>query len=172
MSLLGFTCGVAFCEELTKVLPVLYYMRSRGRLDWAGARYWGMASGIGFGVAEGLMYCSQFYNGIATADIYLLRFTSCVALHAVWTGASGLVVWGLREPLADEWDWGYMMNLVFRVLLVPTVLHGLYNTLLKVELHGLALVVGAVSFAWLIGLTEMMRASDPASRSRTAWASG
>ncbi len=171
LSFLGFTCGVAFCEELTKVLPVLYYMRSGGKLDWRGARYWGLASGVGFGVAEGLMYCSQFYNGLATADTYLVRFTSCVALHAVWTGASSLVVWGLRRPLASEWDWGYLASIVLRVLMIPTVLHGLYNTFLKIELPGLALLVAVASFAWLIGLTEMMRASDPTARAKPSWSS-
>jgi hypothetical protein len=44
---------------------------------------WGMASGIGFGIAEGIMYSGRYYNGVAGADIHYVRFLSCVALHAI-----------------------------------------------------------------------------------------
>ncbi len=44
--------------------------------------------------------------------------------------------------------------------LVPMILHGLYDTLLKKDLEVWALVVGAASFAWFALQVEMARSSD------------
>ena len=46
-----------------------------------------LASGIGFGVSEGIMYSTRYYNGIVGVDLYFVRFISCVALHAIWTAS-------------------------------------------------------------------------------------
>jgi RsiW-degrading membrane proteinase PrsW (M82 family) len=153
-SLLGFTFGVGLCEELTKALPLLFHYRSGGRLDWRGARLWGLASGAGFGIAEGIMYASQSYNGIQTADVYLVRFVSCVAMHSVWGAAVGIAVWRRREWMAQQWDWKDFVVTLLWVLAVPMFLHGLYDTLLKKEMQGWALVAALASFAWLAVLTE------------------
>jgi RsiW-degrading membrane proteinase PrsW (M82 family) len=154
VSLLGFTFGVGLCEELTKALPILFHYRSGGRLDWRGARLWGLASGAGFGVAEGIMYSSQSYNGIQTAGVYLVRFVSCAAMHAVWGAAVGIAVWRRREWIAQQWDWKDFVVTLLWVLAVPMFLHGLYDTLLKKDLYGWALVAALASFAWLAVLTE------------------
>ena len=67
-------------------------------MTWRGACLWGMASGVGFGLAEGVLYAGQSYNGVAPAGIYLVRFASCVALHAVWSGSVGITVFLSRRP--------------------------------------------------------------------------
>jgi RsiW-degrading membrane proteinase PrsW (M82 family) len=83
LSFIGFTAGVGFCEEVCKAIPLLVYYRERNKQTWRGAFLWGLASGVGFGVAEGIMYSQSFYNGVSGWDIYVVRFISCVALHAL-----------------------------------------------------------------------------------------
>ena len=53
-------------------------------------------SGAGFGVAEGIMYSTRYYNGMETTGIYWVRFVSCVAMHAVWAGAVGITLFRNR----------------------------------------------------------------------------
>lgn len=160
VSLWGFTLGVGLCEEVTKALPLLVRCRSSRELDWRAACVWGLASGVGFGVAEGVIYSADYYNGIARGDSYIVRFVSCVALHAIWAASMGIVLANLRLSLGRRpnwaaWTWGLM-----RVFAVPILLHGLYDTLLKRELNAAALVVAALSFAWLAWLIHQSAAQE------------
>ena len=163
LSFFGFTFGVGLCEELTKTLPILFHFRSRATLDWRGACLWGLASGVGFGVAEGIHYSAEIYNGLATGDAYLVRFVSCVALHAIWSGSAAVMVWRRREWLQGDWRWAEMGWTLLAILAVPMVLHGLYDTLLKKEVEGWALVAALASLAWLVLLLEWNRPKE------TAW---
>src|SRR5207244_3665732 len=97
-----FTFGVGLCEELVKAIPILCATSMERKLDWRGACAWGLASGVGFGVAEGIMYSSDYYNGIAGFDIYLVRFLSCVALHASWTAAVAVMIWQNQANLEQD----------------------------------------------------------------------
>lgn len=162
LSFLGFTFGVGLCEELIKGIPLFFYLRRSGGDDWRGACLWGMASGVGFGVSEGISYSSNFYNGIADGEMYLVRFASCVALHAVWSASLG-ISWTLHKDRIRESPNGPILFLnLARTIGLPMVLHGAYDTFLKKELNSLALVVAAVSFAWLATLIERTRRSEEA----------
>lgn len=160
LSFVGFTFGVGLCEELTKVLPLLFHYRAKGSLDWRGACIWGLAGGIGFGVAEGIIYSYDFYNGVATAGDYVVRFVSCVGLHSVWAAAAAIMIWRRREWVEADADWGDFLATVIWVLAVPMVLHGLYDTFLKKEMTVLALAAALGSFAWLIFITESTRRKE------------
>jgi LSD1 subclass zinc finger protein len=146
LSFTGFTFGVGLCEELCKALPLLIHFAGRASLNWRGALICGLASGAGFGISEAVHYAGEYYNGLSGLEIYVVRFVSCVALHAIWTGTVGLLVFAGQAMLqgADEW---YEYPLV-AVLFVsgPMILHGLYDTLLKRDMDVAALVVAAVSF--------------------------
>ncbi len=149
MSLVGFTLGVGLCEEVTKALPLLIRCRSVRPWDWRAACVWGLASGVGFGVAEGIIYSNDLYNGIARGNDYIVRFVSCVALHAIWAASVGIVLSQLRSRFGRRprlYDW--ILGLL-HAFLVPILLHGLYDTLLKREFNAAALVVAAMSFTWL-----------------------
>jgi RsiW-degrading membrane proteinase PrsW (M82 family) len=135
MSFFGFTFGVGLCEELTKALPILIMARSDGELDWRGAAIWGLASGIGFGVAEGILYSADYYNGVHTGEIYIVRFVSCAALHAMWASAVGIMIARCRDEMQRDWEWGDLAIAILKVQGVPMVLHGLYDVLLKKELN-------------------------------------
>ena len=161
LSAIGYTFGVGLCEELTKALPLLFYFNRHATMGWRGACLWGLASGIGFGVSEGIMYSGDSYNGISGAGIYVVRFISCVALHAMWAGAVGITVartQGDYEQIEDKTGFGLY---VLRVLAVPMVLHGLYDTLLKKDMNAWALVAALVSFGWLAFQIERARGDFP-----------
>jgi RsiW-degrading membrane proteinase PrsW (M82 family) len=161
-SFFGYIFGVGLCEELTKALPVIVRIRGGGLIDWRGACIWGLASGIGFGVAEGILYSSSHYNGVSTGGVYLVRFISCAGLHAVWGASAGIMVWRRKEWLASDWDWGDMAATLLWALAIPMVLHGLYDTLLKKGMNALALVAALASFAWLAFLIEWTRSQEVA----------
>jgi RsiW-degrading membrane proteinase PrsW (M82 family) len=172
MSFFGFTFGVGLCEELTKALPILIMARTDAELDWRGAAVWGLASGIGFGVAEGIHYASDQYNGVVTADVYVVRFVSCVALHAMWAAAVGIMIARCRDEMQQDWEWTDLLMAILKVQAVPMVLHGLYDVMLKKELEGLALGVAALSFVWLAILIEWCRREEAGMMARNAarWA--
>jgi protease PrsW len=160
LSFLGYTCGVGLCEELTKIAPVLFVLGEQKKADWRAACVLGLASGVGFGVAEGILYSGQYYNGVMSLDIYLVRFISCVALHATWTAAIAVMASQNMSGFDTNEGTDYFVHLLF-ILSVPMILHGLYDTLLKRDMGGLALVVAVGSFAWLVFCIERARSNDP-----------
>ncbi|HWB07701.1 MAG TPA: PrsW family glutamic-type intramembrane protease [Pirellulales bacterium] len=161
LSFLGFTLGVGLCEEFTKAAPLFVKVHNGDNMSWRAACVLGLASGVGFGVAEGIMYSADHYNGMATFGIYTVRFISCVGLHAIWTASVALMLWHNQELAAGDLDWGDWLLGLLKVQGVPMVLHGLYDTLLKRDMHLLALLTALASFAWLAFLLARSRQSDP-----------
>jgi RsiW-degrading membrane proteinase PrsW (M82 family) len=146
LSFVGYTAGVGLCEEVVKALPLLWLYRLPCRQGWRRAFVLGLASGAGFGIAEGVMYAGDYYNGIRGPEIYLVRFVSCVALHAVWTGSVGITLHRRQELIQHDMAWYEYVPPVLLFVAVPAVLHGLYDTFLKKELTGWALAVAGFSF--------------------------
>jgi RsiW-degrading membrane proteinase PrsW (M82 family) len=144
-------------EEAAKALPLLWRAKRSGVPDWRTACLWGRASGVGFAVAEGVYYAERVYNGLATADAYLVRFASCVALHSVWSASVGLNMVTAGRGLADaRAAAGYGIT-VLRVLAGPALLHGLYDALLQYQYHAAALGVALASFGWMAWQIESGR---------------
>ncbi len=151
---MGFTFGVGLCEELCKAIPILWHYRGAASLDVRGAVVWGLAAGVGFGVSEGITYSSDFYNGVSTGGACVVRFVSCVAIHAVWSATTALLAWrGQADFQAiDRWYEWLVLPLAF--LWPGMVLHGLYDTFLKRGMVFMALAAAAASLAlffWLYG---------------------
>jgi RsiW-degrading membrane proteinase PrsW (M82 family) len=130
-----------------------------------------MASGVGFGVAEGLLYSTKMYHGVAPASFYLVRFASCVALHAVWSASVGITIFQSRAVVrrlvaalfygARLLRWDEIAWPLLRVLGVAMALHGLYDALLTEQMIVPALVVALVSFGWLGWQVESAREGEP-----------
>lgn len=148
LSVMGFTCGVGLCEELCKAIPVVYYLRTSASPTWKGAMLVGIASGVGFGISEGITYSGDMYNGVATGTIYVVRFLSCVALHSIWAGSVALLIYNNQDYIG-ELDWENVLGFVLSYLSIAMVLHGFYDALLKHDHELFALVVAAGSFGWL-----------------------
>ncbi len=92
--------------------------------------------------------------------MYVVRFVSCVALHAIWTASVGITMWRRQETIQGELDWTTYCLAVLRILAVPMVLHGLYDTLLKKDLELWATAAGVATFAWFAFQVEMARGTD------------
>lgn len=151
-SMIGFTVGVGFLEELCKALPLYWHYRKSATLDARGAVVWGLATGIGFGVSEGISYSSSFYNGISGGGIYLVRFISCVSLHAIWSATVAILIWRRQERIHNMEHFYQWFPIIFATLASSMVIHGFYDTCLKKEYGTAALGAAALSFAvffWL-----------------------
>jgi RsiW-degrading membrane proteinase PrsW (M82 family) len=168
-NLLGFVFVVGLGEELAKTLPVIFYIRTFKRANWRGACLWGLASGIGFGVAEGILYSTHQYNGIAGLEIYLMRFISCVALHGLWSASVGITIFHSRKLVGKilgavlyggDWSWGELAVPLLRVLGIVMALHGLYDALLTQDMIPMALMVALVSFVWVGWQIESSREKE------------
>jgi protease PrsW len=176
--LLGYVFAVGLGEELCKALPVLYYVRWGRCPTWRGAFLWGLASGVGFGVAEGVLYAARMYHGVAPADTYLVRFASCVALHGVWSASVGITIFQSRAVVrrlvgtlffgARLLRWEEVAWPLLRVLGVAMALHGLYDALLTEQMIVPALLVALVSFGWLGWQVESAREQEPRQKQEPA----
>ena len=155
-SFFGFTLGVGLCEEICKALPIWFYLRSGRKTGWRGACLTGLASGIGFGVSEGIMYSGDMYNGIHGSWIYLVRFVSCVSLHAMWSGSVALMMYR-NQDFMDSDDWGNILAGLAYYLGFAMIMHGLYDTLLKHDMHSVALMIGVGSYLWMFHLVRTSR---------------
>ena len=157
VSMCAYILGVGLFEELAKAGPLLWRYRYFKPLPWRAATLWGLASGVGFGVAEGVFYAERMYNGVATAEIYAVRFASCVMLHAIWAASVGLSISRRSKTLTDVRDYAVYATAVLGVIAVPAILHGLYDVLLHYDFNAAALGVALVSFGWLAWQIEMTR---------------
>ncbi len=145
----GFTFGVGLLEEACKIAPLFILFLYKKKITWRTAVMWGLASGVGFGVNEGILYSETFYNGITTAMQYVVRFVSCVALHAIWTASAGLSLYFTQSLLNQFSEWYEKAVVMLRVLIIVMFLHGLFDALLTRDMRAPALLVAAASIVWL-----------------------
>ena len=151
-SMIGFTIGVGFLEEFCKALPLYWHYRKSATLDARGAVVWGLATGIGFGVSEGISYSDSFYNGVSGGGIYVVRFISCVSLHAIWSATVAILIWKRQERIHRMEKFYHWFPILFSTLSSSMVIHGFYDTCLKKEYGATALGSAIFSFAlffWL-----------------------
>ncbi len=156
-SLLGFTFGVGLCEEVCKALPLISYYRRPDATSWHKACTWGFSSGVGFGIAEAIMYSGNHYNGVLPVSHYIVRFVSCVTLHAMWAVSTAMFIHRHPNLIRDADTWHSYIPRTVAIVSVPMFLHGLYDTALKKEMNGVALIAAIMSFAWLIYCMETGR---------------
>ena len=176
------TLAVGLFEETIKQIPLIWYLRRFGSITWRQACLWGLASGAGFGIMEGIEYSRNFYNGVSPALAYLERFASCVAIHAVLAAAAGLTLFrnqalfhelqdnlvkpGLARMDADfetfVQQWLVYGLVALRAVAVVMFLHGLFNTSLTVEMPFVTVLTAGASFGWLAWLIESCRREEAA----------
>lgn len=127
LKLVGFIFGVGLLEETAKALPLLLLI-SRAKEPYIPQSmvFYGLMSGIAFGVFEGVQYQTTVNATLDYAGAFFMnvaRLTSLPFLHAVWAGMAGYFIAfaGLYPK--------YRMSLYFLAIAVPATLHGLYDTL-------------------------------------------
>lgn len=138
LNILGFTLGVGLTEEFVKMLPLLYLVhRTKEPLLPQTLVYYGLMSGIAFGVFEGVQYQTTVNTQADYTTAFLLniaRLTSLPFLHALWGGICGYFV-GFANLYPS-----YRKSLYILALAIPAILHGLYDSFATVA-YLLSLVV-------------------------------
>jgi RsiW-degrading membrane proteinase PrsW (M82 family) len=142
---------IGFPEELTKALVLFAIWRFTKVLPTLRAfLFYGLISGLGFGIKEGVGYQLGPYATEAAktghfAAFYLesvLRLTSLPFFHAVWTGIAAYLIWfAARIPSARA-------GLIVLALVIPATYHGLYDALVDRSTI-IALVVVGLSIVLL-----------------------
>jgi RsiW-degrading membrane proteinase PrsW (M82 family) len=140
LDLLGFVLGVGLMEESAKIVPLLYLSRkAKEPLMPRTLVYYGLMSGIAFGVFEGVQYQLTVNAELAYTEAFYLniaRLTSLPFLHAIWCGIAGyFIAFACLYPK-------YRRSLYFLAVAIPATLHGLYDTFC----NGFVLLALAVSF--------------------------
>jgi RsiW-degrading membrane proteinase PrsW (M82 family) len=123
---IGFILGVGLTEEFVKMLPLLYLVhRAKEPLLPQTLVYYGLMSGIAFGVFEGVQYQTTINAQADYTTAFFLniaRLTSLPFLHALWGGICGYFV-GFANLYPR-----YRKSLYVLALAIPAVLHGLYDS--------------------------------------------
>ena len=125
-ALIGFVFGVGLTEEFAKLVPlIVIYRFSKEPLFPKTMVYYGLLSGIAFGVYEGVEYQMGYNMSLEYSDAFLYniaRLTYLPFLHATWAGIAGyFYAFSKLYPL-------YRRSLMFLALAVPATIHGLYDT--------------------------------------------
>jgi RsiW-degrading membrane proteinase PrsW (M82 family) len=149
LTLIAFTLSVGVLEELTKQLPIGFFRD--GINGPRKAAVVALASGVGFGVAEGILYSMRDYNGRMGYEIYVIRFVSCVGLHACWSATVALLWRGSGTlKIHDFGSYGGEDWATAAMLLLPVAfLHALYDTYLTFGLVPQAHLTAVGSFVFL-----------------------
>ena len=158
ISLISYILGVGVLEEFVKVFPIfliLYF--SKNVIKPQTAVFYGLISGIAFGVSEGVGYqlglnfqalveSDNIAEGYVFSYLYnITRLTSIPFLHAIWCGiASYFVAFAFLYPR-------FRISLYSLAILVPATIHGLYDYLCNVQ-FGLLVTIPVV----VIGVVLLM----------------
>lgn len=125
-NMLGYILGVGFTEELAKAISLfMICKRAKEPLIPQTMVYYGLMSGIAFGVFEGVQYQMGVNAELGYTESFFMniaRLTSLPFLHAVWCGIAGYFI-----AFANLYP-KYRISLYFLAIAIPAVLHGLYDT--------------------------------------------
>jgi RsiW-degrading membrane proteinase PrsW (M82 family) len=127
LRLVGFILGVGVLEEAVKAVPLLLILhRAKEPYIPQSLVFYGLMSGIAFGVFEGVQYQMTVNTQLDYSNAFFMnvaRLTSLPFLHAVWAGMAGYFLsFACLYPK-------YRLSLYFLAIAIPAVIHGLYNTL-------------------------------------------
>lgn len=137
VSIVGYVFGVGLTEELCKMLPLFFLLwKAKEPLIPQTMVYYGLMSGIAFGVYEGVQYqitvnAEQAYD--VSFFLNIARLTSMPFLHACWCGIAGYFL-----SFAHLYP-KYRRGLYALALCVPVLLHGFYDAV--ADIWGIHLAV-------------------------------
>jgi len=124
---LGFVLGVGFIEELVKAIPLfLIVKQTKTPIIPQTLVFYGLMSGIAFGVFEGVQYQMTVNTQLDYSNAFFMniaRLTSLPFLHATWAGISGYFI-----AFANLYP-KYRLSLYSLAIGLPAFIHGLYDTL-------------------------------------------
>ncbi len=123
---LGMFLGVGLSEEFCKAAILFWIVRRPGQLlTPQTVVFYGMLSGLGFGIYEGVNYQMNINREKGVDGAYFLniaRLTSLPFLHASWTGLAGYFI--AFAALYPKKCWGLWVVAIG----LPALFHAIYNT--------------------------------------------
>lgn len=138
---IGYFLGVGLFEELVKALPLVFYVtRIKEPVLPQTLVFYGLMSGVAFGVFEGVQYQMTINAQLRYDQSFFMniaRLTSLPFLHAVWCGIAGYFI-----AFANLYP-KYRLSLFFLAILIPAAIHGLYD-FLGWSLLGLGITLAGV----------------------------
>lgn len=157
MRFVGFFCCAGLPEEICKAAVIFWLVRRPGRiLKPQDVVLYGLLSGFGFGIHEGLRYQLGMNRALDSVDatyIYnFLRLTSLPFLHACWCGiASYFISYAAIAPMSRYGLW-------MLAILIPTGIHSMYDAFCNSILGLGTAVIGVVlMMAYLAGSKGLRR---------------
>lgn len=152
MNVLEYVFGVGFTEEFAKMIPLLIILKkAKEPLVPQTMVFYGLMSGISFGVFEGVQY-QMTVNAEQTYDVSfflnIARLTSLPFLHACWCGIAGYFL-----SFAQLYP-KYRRSLYVLAISIPAIVHGLYDSMANYWLVSLTMV-----FLGLMLLTVYLKQS-------------
>ncbi len=154
LDMVGYVLGVGLTEEFVKMLPLIFLVRrAKEPLLPQTLVYYGLMSGIAFGVYEGVNYQTTVNSEQAYDVAFILniaRLTCLPFLHALWCGICGYFV-GFANLYPR-----YRRSLYVLALAIPALLHGLYDTFAG-NLYPLSLLI---AFGSVLLLTAYLGRSN------------
>lgn len=146
INVFGFILGVGLTEELVKLLPLLLILKkAKEPLIPQTMVFYGLMSGIAFGVYEGVGY-QITVNAEQTYDVSfflnIARLTSLPFLHACWCGIAGyFLAFAHLYPK-------YRRGLYTLAVSVPAIIHGLYDSISN--FRGISLILVFIGLMLLV----------------------
>ena len=131
----GYIVGVGLCEEMTKLLPLIFLIFLIGRkgggrapLDYRSFLVVGFFSGLGFGIGEAVLRYSP-WSGDPTVTGNITRWFACVPSHAIYTVIDSAFLWVLAPFIIKAKGIYKPLGLCALAVSVAAVLHGTYDVL-------------------------------------------
>lgn len=154
LNVLGYVFGVGITEELAKLIPLLIIAsRAKQPLVPQTLVYYGLMSGIAFGIFEGVQYQMGANAAMEYSDSFfhnIARLTSLPFMHAIWCGMAGYFI-----SFAKLYP-KYRRSLYTLALCIPALFHGLYDSFIGLGFIFGLIAVG-ITFIAVIMLTTYLK---------------
>lgn len=145
----GYVCGVGLCEELTKMLPLIFILLTRKAFTFRQFVFLGFVSGLGFGAGENFdVYSPWGAGGVTGAAGNIVRWFACMPSHGIYAMIDAMVLWYLAPDIREEdKDGSSAAGMCALSVALAAVLHGIYDTVnsgslwIGLALDGLTLLV-------------------------------
>ncbi len=156
--LLFYTGGVGFTEELAKATPLFIIIaRARQPLIPQTMVFYGLISGIAFGVFEGVQYQLTVNSELDYSDSFyanVTRLTTLPFAHALWAAiAAYFISFSQLYP-------GYKWALRILAIAIPALLHGIYDISCNYGFLSLPLRTITLFFSALLLVTYLKRGKE------------
>jgi RsiW-degrading membrane proteinase PrsW (M82 family) len=126
--------SVGLFEEALKLLPALVAFSTKQVTRPSGLLFIGAASGLAFGVAEGVWMLGNFPDQPTLSSI-IVRLVGGAACHAVMTSLAVILFLWIRRRISLRPRFALELMLGIAAATAMATAHGLYDTLLAVNMR-------------------------------------